>query len=315
MVNLFGGVRLKNGDLAGETLVFAAESGDVNHPRTGVPLPPKPLDAPSMPLDAPDDRRARLAHWLTSPENPDFARAIVNRVWRNFMGRGLVEAEDDLRLTNPPSNEELLNAVARDFTEHGFDLQHLIRTIMASAAYQRSSEPVRGNAEDERFYSRYIPRRLPAEVMLDALSQVTGAPTAFPGFAPGTRAMQLPDSQVASYFLSAFGRPERVQTCSCERQQEPNVVQALHLSNGETVNGKLRATGGTADRLAKQSLTDDQVVERIYLLALSREPGATERTRVQTALGKLPADPTARRDAIEDLLSAVLTGTEFLFNH
>jgi hypothetical protein len=315
MANLFGRVRLKNGDLAGETLVFAAESGDVNHPRSGVPLPPKPLDAPAMPLHAPDDRRIQLANWLTASENPYFARAIVNRVWRNFMGRGLVEAEDDLRLTNPPSNEELLNAVARDFTDHGFDLQHLIRTIMASAAYQRSSEPVRGNAEDERFYSRYIPRRLPAEVMLDAISQVTGAPTAFPGFAPGTRAMQLPDSQVASYFLTAFGRPDRVQTCSCERQQEPNVVQALHLSNGDTINGKLRATGGTAERLARQSLSDHEVIERIYLLALSRKPSAAEGARVRAGLGVLPADLTARREAIEDLLSAVLTSKEFLFNH
>jgi hypothetical protein len=315
MANLFGRVRLKNGDLAGETLVLAAESGDVSHPRSGVPMPPRPLDAAAMPLDSPDDRRTRLAEWLTAPENPYFARAIVNRVWRNFMGRGLVEAEDDLRLTNPPSNEALLDAVARDFTTHGFDLKHLIRTIMVSQAYQRTSEPVPGNAADERFYSRYIPRRLPAEVMLDALSQATGVPTAFPGYAPGTRAMQLPDSQVASYFLTAFGRPDRAQTCSCERQQEPNVLQALHLSNGETINGKLRATGGVAERLAKQGLSDEQTIDRIYLLSLSRKPSVAEKERVRAALGELPKEAGARREAIEDLLSAVLTSKEFLFNH
>lgn len=315
MANLFARVRLKNGDRAGETLVFSADRGDVNHPRAGVPMPPKPLDAAPMPLDAPDDRRERLAAWLTSPDNPYFSRAIANRVWRNFMGRGLVEAEDDLRLTNPPSNEELLSALARDLSGHGFDVRHLIRAIMNSTAYQRDSSPVTGNETDQRFYSRYIPRRLPAEVMLDAISQVTGAPTSFPGYPTGTRALQLPDSQVASYFLTAFGRPQRVQTCSCEREEEPNVAQALHLSNGDTINNKLRAKDGTVAALVKEGLPDEQVVERIYLLALSRKPTLGERNRVLAALRRFPAGEADRREAIEDLFSAVLTTKEFLFNH
>ncbi|MGV3724245.1 MAG: DUF1549 domain-containing protein [Actinomycetota bacterium] len=315
MANLFARVRLKNGESAGETLVYPAESGDVNHPRSGVPMPPKPLDAAAMSVDATDDRRERLAEWLTSAENPYFSRAIVNRVWRNFMGRGLVEAEDDLRLTNPPSNEELLTAVARDFTQSGFDIKHLIRAIMNSATYQRSSSPVPGNEVDQRFYSRYIPRRLPSEVILDAISQVTGAPTDFSGYPKGTRALQLPDTQVGSYFLTAFGRPQRVQTCSCEREEEPNVAQALHLSNGDTINNKLRAKEGTVSALVKEGLSDEQTVERVYLLALSRRPTLGERNRVLAALRRYPVGAADRREAVEDLLSAVLTTKEFLFNH
>jgi hypothetical protein len=189
MANLFSRVRLKNGDRAGEVLVLASDEGNINLPRLGVPLPPRPLDGPETPLTDPGDRRAALADWLTAPSNPYFAKALVNRVWRNFMGRGLVEAEDDLRLTNPPSNQELLDALATDFVKSGYDVRALIRTIMLSAAYQRTSTPSGNNAKDDRYYSRYIVRRLPAEVILDALSQVTGVPTAFDGYPKGTRAL------------------------------------------------------------------------------------------------------------------------------
>lgn len=315
MANLFGRVRLKNGDVAGETLVFAAEDGDVAHPRLGRPMPPRPLDGSAMPLDSVEDRRVKLADWLTSPENPYFARALVNRVWRNFMGRGLVEAEDDLRLTNPASNEELLSALARDFTQHGFDVRHLIRAITGSAAYQRASTTPKGTTVDGKYYSTYIPRRLPAEVLLDTLSQVTAIPTEFAGYPRGSRALQLPDSQVGSYFLSVFGRAQRVQTCSCERQEEPNVAQALHLSNGDTINGKLRAPGGFIDTVLRERLSPSQLVERVYLRAFSRKPTDAERERVLTALHDVPTEGPARREALEDLLSAVLTSKEFLFNH
>lgn len=315
MANLFARVRLKNGELAGETQVFAADSGDVNHLVTAAPMPPRPLDGVPMDLDDPADRRVHLANWMTAPENPYFARAFVNRVWRALMGRGLVEAEDDLRLTNPPSNEELLAAVSQEFVKSGFDLRHLVRTIMSSAAYQRSSVPVAGNAQDQKFYSTYISRRLPAEVMLDAISQVAGVPTEFPGYPRGTRALQLPDSQVNSEFLSAFGRPQRVQTCSCERQEEPSVAQALHLSNGSTINGKLRAAGSVAEKLAAEKLTNEALLDRIYLRALSRKPAGKERERVLAAMRDFPAEGAGRREAIEDLLSAMLTTKEFLFNH
>jgi hypothetical protein len=318
MANLFARVALKNGEGRGETLVLATEDGDVPHPRLGVPMAPRPLEGQPMAPDAPGDRRAHLAEWLTAPENPYFARAIINRVWRNFMGRGLVEAEDDLRLTNPPSNAELLDALARDFTANGFDVKRLIRQIMTSAAYARSAAPAVAGQEDRRYYSHYIVRRLPAEALLDTISQATGIPTEFPGYPKGTRAFQLPDSQVASPFLSAFGRPPRVQTCACEREQETTVTQALHLSNGESLNQKLRAAGGACERLAAAGLADAELLNEAFMLALSRLPTPDEKERLLPLLaagtGKgVPSGP--RREAVEDLFWSLLTSKEFMFNH
>src|SRR5579871_1470351 len=323
MANLFARVRLKSGDRGGEVFVLTANNGDIAFPRLRAPLPPRPLDGKEMALDDPSDRRETLADWVTAPENPYFARAIVNRVWRNFMGRGLVEAEDDLRMTNPPSNSELLDALAADFVKHGYDVRYLMRQILLSDAYQRSATPVGINAQDSRYYSHYIVRRLPAEVILDAVSQVTGIPTEFPDTPKGTRALQLRDSQVASYFLTAFGRPEREKTCACERQQEPNVAQALNLSNGDTVNNKLRASYGTIDRLLNANATDAQVLDQLYLAALCRPPTATERQKALAILAEAapaanvpaPEQRTARRAILEDLFWAVLTDREFLFNH
>ena len=322
MANLFARVRLKNGDQAGDVLVLTAQDGNVNHPRLGRPMPPAPLDGPSLALEDSGDRRKALADWLVAPKNPFFARAIVNRVWRNFMGRGLVEAEDDLRLTNPPSNPELFDALAADFAGD-YDLKRLIRTIMLSEAYQRSAAPTGINAKDDRFYSRFLVRRLPAEVLLDAVSQVTGVPTDFPGYAKGTRTLQLRDSQVSTVFLASFGRPERAQTCSCERQDDPTVAQALHLANGETINQKLRSSSSVVESLFESEATDDEVIDRLYLSALSRHPTDSERTKLRRVLAEAPDDPFApdterratRRAALEDLFWAVLTDKEFLFNH
>jgi hypothetical protein len=329
MANLFARVALKNGDRAGEVIVRSLPDGDVPHPRRGVPMPPAPLDAKPLAADSRTDRRAYLADWLTAPDNPYFARALVNRVWRNFLGRGLVEAEDDLRQTNPPTNEELLAALARDFVAHRYDVRHLIRTVMNSATYQRSSRPVPGNAGDDRFYSHYLVRRLPAEVILDAYSQVTGVPTPFTqvhvgssggdapyGDAPlGTRALQLPDTLIASRFLDAFGRPERSQACSCERMQDSSVGQALHLNNGKTLNAKLKAPGSVVARWAVERVGDVDAVRRLYLRALCREPTARELGRFKALLAEAARDKeTNRRELLEDLFWAVLTGREFLFN-
>jgi hypothetical protein len=294
------------------------------HPRRGVPMPPSPLDGKPLPADSPLDRRQYFADWLTGPDNPYFARALANRVWRNFLGRGLVEAEDDLRQTNPPTNPELLDALAKDFIDHHYNVKHLVRTIMTSAAYQRSSRPVPGNAADDRFYSHYLARRLSAEVILDAYAQVTGVPTPFnqlnsnardglsgtDAYPLGTRALQLPDALVASPFLDAFGRPERAQTCSCERQQDSSVGQALHLNNGKTLNDKLRAGNSRVEAWLGEKLGDEEAVRRLYLLALCREPTGAELQKLSTLL----AGPGNRREALEDLFWAVLTSREFLFN-
>jgi hypothetical protein len=253
----------------------------------------------------------------------------VNRVWRNFMGRGLVEAEDDLRQTNPASNEELLDALARDFVARGYDVKHLVRTVMTSAAYQRSSNPLPENRADDRFYSRYLIRRLPAEVALDAYSQVTKVPTAFSkiqvgttgGQAPtgdyplGMRALELPDTQLVSEFLDAFGRPERGQTCSCERQQESSVTQALHLNNGQTLNDKLRDKRSRVEEWVKADVSDDEAIRRVFQLALCRAPTAAEQANFRRLMAEAASETGAtRREALEDLFWAVLTGREFLFN-
>ncbi|MFN4259274.1 MAG: DUF1553 domain-containing protein [Gemmataceae bacterium] len=330
MANLFARVALKNGDRQGEVTVQTQPSGDVPHPRRAVPLPPAPLDAEPLPLDSRADRRQYFADWLTAKDNPYFAPAFVNRVWRNFLGRGLVEAEDDLRQTNPPTNPPLLDALAQDFIAHRYDVKHLIRVIMNSATYQRSSVPVPGNETDDRFYARYLIRRLPAEVVLDAYAQVTNVPTPFTqvrvgtsggvannnSYPLGTRALQLPDTQLVSRFLDSFGRPERSRTCACERQEDATVGQALHLNNGQTLNDKLRDKHCRVEQWVQEHIDDETAIRRVFLLSLSRAPTATEVKNFQTLLADAAADPdTTRRQALEDLFWAVLTGKEFLFNH
>ena len=329
MANLFSRVGMKNGDRFGGTSVQAQPTGEAYHPRRGIPMPPTPLDGKPLPLDGSTERRQYFADWLTAPENPYFAKALVNRVWRNFMGRGLVEAEDDLRETNPATNEELLSALAKDFVQHKFDVKYLIRLLMNSAAYQRSSQPLPDNAGDDRYYSHYLVRRLSAEVMLDMYSLVTGVPTPFKniysgvegGVAPtdnfpeGTRALQLPDSRVASTFLDSFGRPDRVQTCSCERQQDSSVSQALHLNNGQTLNDKLRAKNSRVEQWVHEKISDEEAVRRLFFLALCRQPTGQELKHFETLMGEAAKDSkTTRREILEDLFWAVLSSKEFVFN-
>ena len=324
MANLFSRVSVKQGGERGDVIVFSARTGEINHPRLNAPLPPRPLDGPALALDAAEDRRQYFADWLVAPENPFFARAMVNRVWKNFMGRGLVEAVDDIREANPASNPALLAALTRDFVEHRFDLKQLARTIMNSTTYQLTSTPTATNAADLKYHSHYVAKRLPAEVILDAIGQVTGVRDAFPGF-PGRRALQLPDATVDSYFLTAFGRPSRVTAADSERQQEPSITQALHVINGDTINKKLRAPRGLIDSLLAGPADNRAAVERLYLAALSRLPTAEELgtlTRVMeetlardSAPESGPSAGSPRRRVLEDLAWAILTSTEFLFNH
>jgi hypothetical protein len=330
LANLFARVGIRNGDRGGEVMVQSQPDGEVLHPRRGKAMPPTPLDGKPLALDSSADRRKYFADWLTSRDNPYFARAFVNRIWRNFMGRGLIEAEDDLRQTNPPSNVELLDALAKDFVDHKFDVKHLVRTIMNSATYQRSSVPLPGNAADDRYYAHYLVRRLTAEVVLDAYSQVTGVPTVFnqvalgstggvadtKAYPPGTRALQLPDALVVSEFLDSFGRPDRTQPCSCERGQESSVTQALHLNNGKTLNDKLRAKSSRLEQWVKEKVNDQEAIRRLFVAALSREPTEAERTRLQALMAEAAREPGAtHREVLEDLFWSVLTGREFLFNH
>ena len=316
--NLFSRVKLKNGDAPGEVTVFNATSGDINHPRLNKPLPPTPLDGEAIPPDSSQDRREHLAAWLTSPKNQSFSRTIVNRVWANFMGRGLIDPVDDIRSTNPASNEPLMAALVSDFIAHGYDIKYLARVIMNSATYQRSWKTNPTNVSDDRYYSHYLVKRLPAEVILDALSDVTGVPTKFEDYPLGIRALQLPDTTVESYFLDAFGRPVRMSTCECERDPQPSLRQALHIINGDTLNKKIAAEGGLIDQAIKQGMSHQSLIDRLYLSAFSRYPTEGERTEALTAIEEASrhADkPEARREALQDFAWAVLTGKEFLFNH
>jgi uncharacterized protein DUF1553/uncharacterized protein DUF1549 len=312
MSNLYARVRTKLAPEGGN-IVFSSSDGDLVQPLTGRPQPPTPLDGQAMPLDSSADRREHLAAWLVSPDNPYFARSITNRVWANFLGAGLVEFVDDMRLTNPASNEQLLSAAARHLVEHKFDLKSLMRVILQSATYQRSSQPLPGNKQDRRFYSRYYPKRLMAEVMLDAVTQVTDTSNDFPGFPAGWRALQLPDASVSSYFLSTFGRPDRNVTCDCERTAEPSMVQVLHISNGDTLNGKLEAKGNCIDHWIDSYMPSDKIVEQAYLSALSRRPTAKERDAIVAVLDT--ASGGDRRRVLEDMLWGILSSKEFLFNH
>lgn len=326
--NMFSRVRAKGwgGDYRGGDglrVVYSDTQGELIQPSRGAPQPPAPLDGQPLPFEATADRRLAVAQWLTSPENPYFTRAIVNRVWANFFGVGLVEAVDDLRATNPASNEELLAAASKFLIESKFDLKELMRAILRSEAYQRDSTPLAENQADERFYSRYYVKRLKAEVLLDAIAQATNVPTDFKAATPDNRnpgapipaikrAIQLPDAYVDSYFLTTFGKPDRLITCECERSNEPSMTQVLHLYNGDTVNKKLQSPGSAAEKAAGD-MDNAKIIEDLYLASLSRMPTDEEK---QKLVGELSAaSPEERRQAIEDLYWSVLTSREFLFNH
>ena len=276
-------------------------------------------------MNSVEDRRIAMASWLTSPDNAYFARAITNRVWSSFFGTGLVEAVDDLRMTNPASNEKLLSETAAFLVKNKFDLKALMRAILQSSSYQRSSVALAENKDDTRFYARYYPRRLMAEVMLDAVSEVTTVPTTFRvdkrnankgignAYPMGYRALQLPDSNTASYFLASFGRAERVQTCSCERTNEPSMAQALHIANGDTLNDKLAAKDNRVEKLLASGMTDSKIIEEVYLSAVSRLPSEKEQAQVLKVLAD--AKPDERRKTLEDVFWGLMSAREFLFNH
>jgi hypothetical protein len=311
MANLFARVRVKTG-ADGSPVVFSASDGDVIQPLTGKPQPARALDAKPVP-DSLADRREGYADWLTNRDNPYFARAITNRVWANFMGIGLVEKVDDMRATNPASNEKLLSALSGYLIDQHYDLKQLMRLILQSQAYQRSSQPLPGNAAEAKFYSHHYPRRIMAEALLDAMSQVTGSASTFAAYPAGWRAMQLPDSNIDSYFLKSFGRADRILTCDCERTAEPSMAQAMNIANGDTMNQKIEAKGNVIDKLVAERASDEKIVGEAYLAALSRYPTEKETGQIVSVLkGSEGAD---RRKTLEDFYWGLLSSNEFLFDH
>lgn len=329
--NIFSRVRAKgwggdarNGD--GKRTIYVEPRGDLIQPRTGKPQPAAALDEAPLSQGDPGDRRVHLANWLTSPDNQHFSRSITNRIWANFFGRGLVDPVDDLRSSNPASNEALLAALASYLVEQKFDQKSLMRLILQSETYQRSSEALYENRDEDRFFSRQYPRRLMAEVLHDAIVSVTGVPSDFNAVAlrdgstqktdfypKGTRAMELYDSAVESYFLKTFGRNERELACECERSNQPSLIQVLHVTNGNTINDKLSDKSSVVDRLLNQNMSDSQLVEEAYLRCLSRMPEKGELDRFVKILSSLKEGE--KKAALEDLFWAIMTSREFLFQH
>ena len=295
----------------GEVLQAVGDS-ETKHPRTGELISPHALGMPSPAKAPPGDRRLVLAEWMVSPSNPWFARNLANRTWAHFLGRGLIDPVDDVRDTNPPSNPELLDALAKYVADTNFDLKQLIRTITASRTYQLASKPNATNAKDVSSFSRAAFRRIDAEVLLDMVSQTTGIAERFDGSPPGTRAIQLWDSKVNHYFLKLFGRPQRVSVCECERIHEPSVAQVLHLLNAPQIQAKLAHERGLIAKLVNEKSDDRELVEELYLTFYSRQPNDVESKNV---VGHLRREPMQRRQAAEDLAWTLMNTVEFVFNH
>jgi len=266
-------------------------------------------------LEAGDDPRQKLVDWMVQPNNPFFAKAVVNRYWAHFFSRGLVDPLDDMRVTNPPSNPELLDALAREFVDHKHSFKHLIRTICGSRTYQLSAIPNDYNKNDKQTYARYYPKRLGAEVLFDAVCQVTDSPAGFGGlpqdrYAP-RRAIMLPDESFQSYFLDVFGRPQRISACECERVNEANLAQALHLLNSDEIQNKLSRAGGRADALAKDPRPDTEKVTELFLWAFAHKPNDAQ---LNTALGHINQHAQNKKIAFENILWALVNTKEFVFN-
>lgn len=322
----FSQVGRKPTTTAGEDVIFHKRGiAQTENKKTRQPVKPAALGTPPLDIPPDEDPRLHLANWLSDKENPFFARSLVNRYWKHFFRRGLVEPEDDIRESNPPSNPELLDALAAHFVKSGYDLKSVIRLIAQSSTYQLSEQPNEHNGIDRQNFSRYYPKHLTAEVLLDAVDQITGAQTDFADLPAGTRAIALPDNSYnrSSGFLRVFGRPEGASVCECERTQSSSLAQSLHLMNAAEVKSKLATANGRADRLAKSKATDAENIRELYLAAFSREPRADETQAITAHLGKSRFDAdgnplapaVARRQAYEDLIWALMNTKEFRYNH
>lgn len=294
-----------------DEIIYLKESGEVVHPRTGEIMKPQPPGGTPFAIDRYEDPRESLARWMTKSDNPFFARTMVNRMWAHFLGRGIVHPIDDARSTNPPTDPELLDALAEEFVDSGYDVKHLIRIIANSYAYRLDAAPGKGNAGDLQTFSRFHPRRLPAEVILDGISQVLAVPTIFPGVPAGTRAIELPDENVAANFLDVFGRPARMSACECERVDAPALTQALELVNSTEIQRKLTEATGYAQQLASRDLPNDGVAEEIFVRVFARNPRPEELKAATEYL----AGESDRGEACRSLLWSLLATNEFLFNH
>ncbi|MFN5104440.1 MAG: DUF1549 and DUF1553 domain-containing protein [Planctomycetota bacterium] len=292
-----------------QILVFNGGGGEVNHPVGGAVVKPRFLGGGPAATDG-KDRRVVLAEWMTSNENPFFAKSVANRIWAHFAGVGIVNPVDDFRASNPASNPELLDALAAKIIEYKYDIKQLVRDICNSQTYQRTTVPVPGNEDDLRNYSHATVRRIPAENMLDCISQVTTTKDKFRGLPLGARAVQIADGATSNYFLNTFGRSARATVCADEATTDPSLSQALHLINGGTISGKINQ-GQLIQNWKKDGLTPDAIIDRIYLRCLSRKPTESERARLMQLISE-SANPD---QGLHDVFWAVLNSREFIFNH
>lgn len=311
LAGFFTGVKLKKLPNGNEAVVSLGGS-DLPHPRTGETIAARPLGDASADFATTSDRRVALADWMTSDANPFFAKAIANRIWAHYFGRGLVEPIDDMRDTNPASNEPLMDALADHMRKVNFDLKAFTRTVLESRVYQLSARSNDSNADDFQNFSHATYKTLPAEVLLDAISQSTGVPEKFNGWPEGYRSIQVWDNRIPSYFFRIFGRPVRASVCECERSGEPSIAQSLHLLNSPEIMAKVQHRHGIARQLASSDLTPDAVIDELYLGMLSRTPTDDERSLMLQAFDGVTTD---RRAAVEDVQWALLNSKDFMFNH
>ena len=311
LAGFFTGIKLKKLPRGSEAIV-ASGGTDLPHPRTKELVPARALGAEPADFSKTSDRRIALADWMTADENPFFATAIANRLWAHYLGRGLVEPVDDIRDTNPATNEPLMQALADHMREVKFDLKAFTRTLLNSRVYQLSSDTNESNKDDVQNFSHAMYKALPAEVLLDAICQSTAVAEKFNGWPKGYRAIQLWDNRMPSYFLRIFGRPVRATVCECERSNEPSIAQSLHLLNSPEIMGKIHARQGISRKLGNSKSTDDEIIDELYLRTLSRFPNDNEKTLMRQAFGQ--AD-LPRHAAVEDVLWALLNSKTYIFNH
>lgn len=320
----FSNVARKSGEFTGEESIYHKRGiAQTTNIRSKETVMPTSLGGTTLKLKPEQDPRHALSEWMSAKDNPFFAHTLVNRYWKHFFNRGLVEPEDDMRETNPPVNPELLSALAADFVKSGYDMKKLIRTIVSSTTYQLSAIPNEHNARDRQNFSRYYPKRLNAEVLYDAVNTLLDVESKFAGQAPGTRAVALPDNSYnqTTYFLSVFGRPDSSSACECERTQEASLAQSLHLLNAADIQTQLSRADGRADAMTKDNRPDDDKITDLYHIALSRDPNDNEVRFARTHLDKKTAGKTGdealkgKKEAFEDILWALLNTKEFLFNH
>ncbi|MFO1093311.1 MAG: DUF1549 and DUF1553 domain-containing protein [Planctomycetaceae bacterium] len=309
LAGFFTGVTLKALPNGGQA-VAVKPGEDLKHPRTGSIVPACALGAEQAEFRSVLDRRTVLAAWMTAPENPYFARVIANRVWAHYFGRGLVEPIDDQRVTNPATNEPLLLALEQHMRDVQYDLRAFTSTLLNSRTYQLSAHANAANLSDVQSYSHATDKAMPAEVLLDAISQATGVPEKFAGWPAGYRAIQIWDNRLPSYFLRIFGRPIRASVCECERSNEPSISQALHLMNSPEILGRVQSSDGRVRRLLAAGRSPADIVDELYLATLSRFPSVDERNLLLAEFAQRDS-----RAAAEDALWALLNTREFLYNH